>query len=76
MRRSLSNAGIVWAALLVAPGELMKPTVRPDSVSRLKGGALLEHVWDAEHDDLVVPAFSLLREKMSQSGGDLLTLAR
>jgi len=52
------------------------PIVRPASVTRLKGGALLEHVWNAKLNDLVGPAFSLLREEMSRSGGDLLTLAR
>jgi hypothetical protein len=42
----------------------------------LKGGALLEHAWNAALDALIGSAFSLLREEMSRSGGDLLTLAR
>ena len=48
--------------------------VRPASAPRSKGGALLEHVLNVEHGDLAVRAFfSLLREEMSRSGGDLLT---
>ena len=39
------------------------------------GVMLLEHVWNAVLDE-VEPAFSLLREEMSRSGGDLPTLAR
>jgi hypothetical protein len=38
------------------------------------GVTLPEHVWNAVLADK--PAFSLLREEMSRSGGDLPTLAR
>jgi hypothetical protein len=41
------SAGIAFRSPLAAPGESMRRIVRPASVSRLKGGALLEHVWNA-----------------------------
>jgi len=44
------------------------------------GVKLLEHVWNAKPGEVVVEvpgyALSLLREKVSRSGGDLPTLAR
>ncbi|SEA76662.1 hypothetical protein [Nitrosospira multiformis] len=52
--------------------------VRPASVARTYGAKLLEHVWNAALDEVAVTsnALSLLREEVSRSGGDLLTLAR
>jgi hypothetical protein len=75
MPQSSSSAGTVFASFAGDPGESTKRIVRPASVSRLKGGALLEHVWNAVIDAYVETAFPLLREEMSRSGGNLLTLA-
>jgi len=42
------------------------------------GVKLLEHVWNAELDEVAVTSLplSLLREEVSRSGGDLPALAR